>query len=921
MGLDGICFYTPKNYFEIPLNILNLRYVFNVKKQMKLPFIFVIALFSVIFGYTQETITVSYADMPLKTVLADIESKTSVVFSYAPEIIEEKTVRIAQQEMTLTDLLSMLSEQTFLKFEKVSDQQVVISLQRTICGYVLDGTTNEPLPYVILETNTNQHLETDAQGYFSLDDVSNTTVNVTINFIGYPQKKVSIQTGSPCQKIYLNATEATLDEVVVFGYVTTGIDRNKDGSLTMDTKKLGILPGLLSPDLAQSIQLIPGISTLDESATGIQIRGGSPDQNLILYDDIKLFNTGYFYGMFSLFNPFATQKATIFRSGTSATYGDRISGIIDISSGDEIPEKTTGGFEIDGLSANGFAKIPLSEKVGFYAFARRSYADIAETPTYISYADKIFTNFGVARDIEGNVLELETDDDFSRETSNSDFSFGDANAKLIIKPNAKNTISVSGLYTRNRLDFDFLGGDEVVVDSLITQNTGVSVNWKHQTNDKQQEKITAYFSEYNSFYQNNEIKDETGDGIRELAEINIRKNDIADIGLKLTSISTIKERQKLTLGYELSYTDLDILISKENPVDDELERSEQDDINLKNAAFGTYTFNFKNKGLINAGVRLVHYGSIDEFLVEPRLNFEYPITDRIRFKTAIERRNQPISQLIEFNHTELRLENELWRLSDNETFPILNSNQVSGGLLYHYKNLNIDVDAYYKELDGLTTFTNGFSNPLENLEEGKSTITGLDLLVKYRWNNYKIWAGYTYNDITFQFPNLEDTSEEFPGNNDITHQFRISNTLQLDKWQFSLGWQYRTGKPITPVDSYEIMIDADGENAGVVNFGPVNSGRLPDFHRLDASVLYDLKIKAGAKKLKSQLGVSFLNIYNRVQPLNLIYKAERKPLDDGGIAIPGTDGSSPEELEVILEQVIQRFSLGFTPNVVFRVFF
>jgi outer membrane cobalamin receptor len=143
--------------------------------------------------------------------------------------------------------------------------------------------------------------------------------------------------------------------------------------------------------------------------------------------------------------------------------------------------------------------------------------------------------------------------------------------------------------------------------------------------------------------------------------------------------------------------------------------------------------------------------------------------------------------------------------------------------LYHYKSLNIDIDAYYKELDGLTTFTNGFSNPLENLEEGKSTIKGLDILLKYRWNKYKIWAGYTYNDITFQFPNLQGTPFKFPGNNDITHHFRISNTLKFKKWQFSLGWQFRTGKPSTPVNSYEIKIDADGENAGVVHFGAVNS--------------------------------------------------------------------------------------------------
>jgi len=882
-----------------------------------------ILVFTSFFSFAQETVAVAYAKTSLVEVLKDIESKTGLLFSYDQEIIRSKTISINQQDIEVSNLLSLIENQTGLAFEKVSNTQIIITQKITICGYVIDAATKEPIAYVDVVLDEKNYTTTDEKGYFNFNKLPYTNSENTIRFslIGYTTMEIPINSNADCNTIALQSQTNELSEVIVSGYVTSGIDRNKDGSITIDSKNLGILPGLVSPDISQSIQLIPGIFTLDESATGIQIRGGSPDQNLILYDDIKLFNTGYFYGMFSLFNPFATQTATIFRSGTSASYGDRISGIIDISSGDIIPKKTQGGFEIDGLAVNGYVKTPLSDKVAVYAFARRSYADIAETPTYNSYEDKIFTNFGVAKDINGNTLLLETDDDFSPETSTNDFSFADINTKVIIKPNKKNSISVSGLYTRNRLDFNFTGGDELLIDSLKTQNKGLSFNWKHISNEKQQEKLTAYFSEYNSFYQNNEIKDETGDGIPELAEINIRKNDILDIGLNFTSITQIKDSQKLTLGYQLSYTDLDILLSKENPVDNELEQSIQDNENLKNAVFGEYTFNFKNKGFINGGLRFVHYSSLDEFLVEPRINFEYPISNKLRFKTAIERRNQPISQLVEFNHTELRLENELWRLSDKDQFPLLSSNQVSGGLLYHHNNLNIDIDAYYKELDGLTTFTNGFSNPLENLENGESTIKGIDILLKYKWKNYKVWAGYTFNDITFSFPNLKDTPENFPGNNDITHQFRISNTLQLNNWQFSLGWQYRSGKPITPVNSYTIEIDADGENAGVVDFGAVNSDQLPDFHRLDASILHDFKLNLGKKKLNAQFGVSVLNIYDRVKPLNLIYKAERKPLDDGGIAIPGTTGATPEELEVILEQVIQRFSLGFTPNAVLRVQF
>jgi hypothetical protein len=871
----------------------------------------------------QEKVFVNFNNTHLEKVLKEVEQKFEVIFSYSSEVLNQKKITLTQKDVNIEKILSELRKQTGLLFEKVSNTQIIITKNTQICGYIKDAVSLDLLSDINVFIDDKTYVVTDENGFFSFDNLKTTKgKTLTFNSLGYKIENKKITTQKGCITIFLQPKTSKLDEVVVLGYVTNGIDRNKDGSISVDSKRLGILPGLVSPDIAQSIQLIPGISTLDESATGIQIRGGTPDQNLILYDNIKLYNTGYFYGMFSLFNPFASQKAKIFRSGTSASYGDRISGIIDISSGKTIPKKSEAGVEIDGLAINGYLKKPLSEKVGLYFFARRSYADILPTGTYNSYADKIFTNFGVARDINGNILDLETDDDFTRKTSNNEFHFSDFSTKLIFTPNEKNSISISGLYTSNDLDFDFTGGGEKSADDLSTINKGFSANWSHITNENQQEELTLYYSGYDSFYENDELEDETGNGVLDITKINIRENKIDEVGLHFSLKKQFNDYQKINIGYQLSNTHLVVNVRETKPFETNENKTIFQDINnLKNAFFGEYTYSFKNKGFVNAGLRFVHYNFVARFLIEPRLNFEYPITKRFRLKTAIERRNQPISQLIEFNTTELRLENDLWRLSDNNQFPLLSSNQISGGLLYHHKNLNIDIDAYYKTLEGLTTFTSGFSNPLDVLEQGSSTIKGIDILLKHKWNNYKIWAGYTFNNIEFEFPNLINTTTRFPGNNDITHQFRISNTLKLNNWQFSLGWQIRTGKPITPVTSYEIKIDSDGENAGVVNFGAINSSRLPNFHRLDASVLYDFKIETGKNKFDAQFGFSILNIYDRVQPLDLVYKAEKKPLDDGGIAVTGTTGSSPDELEVILEQVIQRNSLGFTPNVVLRILF
>ena len=279
--------------------------------------------------------------------------------------------------------------------------------------------------------------------------------------------------------------------------------------------------------------------------------------------------------------------------------------------------------------------------------------------------------------------------------------------------------------------------------------------------------------------------------------------------------------------------------------------------------------------------------------VEPRINVEQAITTYLRAKVSVERRHQPISQLVEFNQTELRLENNIWRLSDDTTYPLLRSDQLSAGLLFDSGGWTIDLDGYYKKLSGLTSFTNGFSTPQLELSEGESRIKGVDILLKKRINNYRVWAGYTFNDITYTFPNIQVGS--FPGNNDITHAFRISNVLKVDDFLFSLGWQYRTGEPFTPITAFE-------DATATVIFGAINSDRLQDYHRLDASAIYNFKVKKD-KNWRGQLGLSVLNIYNRRIPLSITYR------------------TSPENVGLVLEQVIQRFSLGATFNASLRFFF
>ncbi len=847
------------------------------------------------FAFSQETIAVSYNKTPLKTVLADISAKTNLLFSYSEEAVASKTLTLAENSISIDQFLVEASRQTGLSFKKVSDQQVIISVPDTridVCGYLFDAETKEPLAFAtVIVEGQSRGTTSDENGYFSLDKVSQQAILV-IQSVGYNNTKLNARsyTNQTCQNILVRPSVQSLDEIVILAYITKGISKSEDGSVIMKNDELGVLPGMVEPDVFQSIQLIPGITSLDESAAGIQIRGGSPDQNLILFDNIKMYNTGHFFGMLSAINPYITESAKVYKGGADPKYGDRISGVIDISSDENVPEKFNGGVGLNGTHGDVFIKAPFSESVGVVLSARRSYTDLLRTPTFDALSEKVFQNTKLVTDTAGVVTE-EEEEEFEDNVGEEDFFFYDGSAKLIIAPSDNDKVSISGLFANNDLDFSVRDDEDITSDRLIVEQQGASFVWEGTKAKKWHHTLTGYYSKLDVDYRNRVTQELV------VEEENLRRNTVEDYGFSADLMYDISSKHKVKAGYQYSNIETFFrLFRNENDAGTDNPR-EFDELNMgvnrAHTVFGEYRYIPKEKALISLGLRASHFSVVEDFFIEPRLNIEYPLSDAVRVKATAEKRYQSISQLVEFEDTQLRLENNIWTLSDGDEIPVLESTQFSGGLLFDADGWTLDIDGYIKSIKGLTSFTNGFTNDTDELSEGESDIYGVDVLVKKKLGDYNIWLGYTFNDITYTFNDLQNTS--FPGNNDITHNFRISNTYETNNWQFSLGWTYRTGSPFTPADSFD-------PNTGDIEFGAINSERLPNYHRLDASILYRWGKKADG--WKGALGVSAQNLYSRQVPTSVFYRVNEDP-----------DTGSDE-----LDQ-IEQLSLGFTPNITLRLYF
>jgi len=297
------------------------------------------------------------------------------------------------------------------------------------------------------------------------------------------------------------------------------------------------------------LQFLPGIQSPSETVSGLQIRGSSPDQNLVLFDGIKMYQSGHFFGLISSFNPYVTKKITLYRNGTNAKYGDRIGGVLDISSGDEVPTLET-GFGINFTHADAFVKTPLfNNKVGLVFSVRRSITDVVETITYKNFSESVFQNTRILEEAVNNPNKLSN--------VNNDFYFQDYNLKIVADISEKSKLSISNLFNKNQLEFSSENERfrEKIVDNITYQNKGTRFLWNYKTSEFFIQNIDFHTSEYEFDYFGNreETRNNANDNRNREFEI---VNHVKDNGINYDFTYNLNPNFQLNGGYQFSKTNI-----------------------------------------------------------------------------------------------------------------------------------------------------------------------------------------------------------------------------------------------------------------------------------------------------------------------------------------------------------------------------
>lgn len=814
----------------------------------------------------------------LKHILQSIEKQHHVYFNYIDNEIVFLKIVPPNESLSLNEKINYLEKKTNLFFENIDNKFINISSNndtKNICGYIYSKEDDSPLENVNIRFVNGNATSTNNKGYFELKKEKST--DLLVSYIGFTTKKISISDlqNKNCLKIYLELEILELNNIIANHFLASGISKTIDGIFVIKPKKLGILPGLIEPDVLQTMLQIPGIYSADESLSSINVRGGTHDQNLFLWNGIKMYQTGHFFGLISAFNPNLAYTISISKNGSSPFYGESVSSVVDISSNPNKFEKNSFSAGINMINADIYSKFNINKKGFLEIAARRSITDLVKTPTYKQYFNKTFQNTTITNFSNNQNIDYFNDEKFN---------FYDITVKYSQKIGRKDHLILDLITINDQLNVFQKTTINNTIHSenniLYQKNYGGNLSWKRNWNAKNTSTINLYTSSYELDAEKNKIQE--NQTLRQ-------ENLVLDNGFKIENNHIINSKLTINDGYqfnEIGTTNLDEVSSP-------LFYRKIKEVLRTHALIVEGKYNDTlSKIYFNAGLRLNYIEQFKKYLIEPRLQFNYGITQHLNLEVLGEFKSQNCYQVIDLQKDYFGIEKRRWILSNNTTIPIQRSKQASISFSYTKNNWLFTLDNFYKKVSGINSSSQGFQNQLEFAKiNGDYEVFGTELLVQKKINHFITWLSYTYNDNNYHFPNIDQT--EFSNNFELKHVVAWAGTYEIKNLKIALGSKWFTGRPETTPSSNQI--NNSNPSNPTIDYNTPNNKNLDNFFQVNFSTTYKWE---SPKEIQYKLGFSVLNVFNRKNEINEYYRIN-------------TNTNSIED--------VKTFSLERTPNLSFRI--
>jgi hypothetical protein len=729
----------------------------------------------------------------------------------------------------------------------------------TISGYMKDKANGEGL---IGATAYIQELGTgvvsNVYGFYSIS-LPEGTYSIVFSYIGFESQEHRIELIENTNlDILLAENIKEIEEVVI---TSERKDKNVEG-IDMSMQKLPVkmiqkLPAFMGEvDVLKTIQLLPGIQSGGEGSSGLYVRGGGPDQNLVVLDEAPVYNASHLLGFFSVFNSDAIKDIQVYKGGIPAEYGGKISSVIDIrmKDGNSQQFNVTGG--IGNISSRLTVQGPIiKDKWSYIISGRRTYADFI-----------------------GRLAGIE-------ELKNNKLYFYDLNGKTNIQLGKKDRIYLSA-YTG---DDYFKFGESVY---MRWGNLTGTLRWSHVFGEKLFSNTSLIYSSYDYNLGVPDNSSSQFDWSSRIVDYNFKEdftwfiNPRNQVNAGINVIYHHFEPGKVEAGEQSFYSNIEL--TQYNAIESALYLSNEQKLGSRITL--KYGLRYSLFQQVGAGAvreyldpenprsdEIVNVKEYDQWELigpfnghfEPRLGIKYTLDRNSSLKASYNRMVQNV-HLISNTNSPTPL--DIWLPTSTYIEPLI-GDQVALGYFRNFMDNSIEtsIEVYYKNMKNVIDYKDGAELFLkEDLEtellRGDGYAYGMEILVKKQQGDLTGWIGYTLARSMRSIPGIND-GEEYPSSYDRTHDVSIILSYALgERWTVSANWVYATGNPTSyPASRYTVQGNT------LYYYTKRNSSRIPDYHRLDLSATYEFK-KNEQRRYKQSLNISLYNVYARRNAYSITFR-------------------------------------------------
>ncbi len=720
----------------------------------------------------------------------------------------------------------------------------------TISGYVKDAENGETLigSNIYLKAKPETGTATNNYGFYSIS-LPEGNYDLVFSYLGFQDQIKHIElTKNIKLEINLNSGVLLKELVVEENSSIDQVQNTSMGRIEMKTEDIQKLPALFGEvDVLKALQLLPGVSAADEGSAGFYVRGGGADQNLLLLDEAPVYNSGHMLGFFSIFNSDAIKNTTLIKGNMPANYGGRISSVIDIQmkEGNSKHFAAAGGIGL--ISSRLTLEGPIvDENTSFIISGRRTYLlDLAQP--FIKKSNFAGTNYY----------------------------FYDLNAKLNHRFSSRDRVYLSAYFGRDILNYK--SNERGFRLNMPYGNNTATLRWNHLINDKMFMNVTGVYNGY----------DFTLTGEQDIFQFKVF-NGVKDAQGKLDFDYYPSPSHSIKFGGNLIHHKFTPNVINGKSGDVEFTNDFQAKYGLESAIYFQDEIKVNRQLTVNAGLRFSGFDQIGTYktelktykdfesikafsALEPRLlaTFLLNPSTSLKFGYTI---NAQYSHLV--SNSASTLPTDVWVPSSTLVSP-QRGNQIALGWFKSTTNgqYNLSIEGFYKKLknqiDYKETYTSNSSIELEQaFVFGKGAAYGGELFIQKNKGKLTGWFGYTYLQTWRKYEDIEN-GRKFPASFEKPHDIELILNYEISKkWNFSSTLLYSTGRPFTPLRSVYFI-----DNELVTRYGPRNSSRYPDYHRIDFNVTYTPHPES-IKKFKSSWAFSIYNVYNRKNPFFINYDFE-----------------------------------------------